>query len=80
MADALEVLRWVRLPDGTRINYVVDVLGRRIGRKVNGTLGQGFLYQDALRIAAELNPDGSVRSRFVYGTRDNVPEYMIQNR
>ena len=74
--DALGALRWVTLPTGTRIDYVIDAMGRRIGRKVNGALMQGFLYQSDLRIAAELSPSGEVLSRFVYGTQVNVPEYM----
>jgi RHS repeat-associated protein len=45
---------------------------------VNGTLVQGFLYEDQLRIAVELDGNGDVVSRFVYGTRINVPEYMIK--
>ncbi|MEO7181305.1 MAG: RHS repeat-associated core domain-containing protein [Gemmatimonadaceae bacterium] len=76
--DGFNALRWVRLPNGTRVDYLVDVLGRRIGRKVDGALVQGFIYQSDLQIAAELAPDGSVRSRFVYGTRENVPEYMVR--
>ena len=76
--DAGGALRWVVLPDGTRIDYVIDAMGRRIGKKVNGTLTQGFLYESDLRIAAELTPSGAVRSRFVYGTRANVPEYIEQ--
>jgi RHS repeat-associated protein len=42
-------------------------------------LEQGFLYEDQLRIAAELDGSGNVVSRFVYGTRVNVPEYLVQN-
>jgi len=39
---------------------------------------QGFLYQSPLRIAAELDGNNNVVSRFVYGTKINVPEYMIK--
>jgi RHS repeat-associated protein len=49
-----------------------------VGKKVNGTLVQGFLYQDQLKIAAELNGNGNVVSQFVYGGKSNVPEYMIK--
>ncbi len=71
-------LRSVTLPNGNQINYVIDGRNRRIGKKVNGTLTQGFLYDGQLRIVAELNGSGNLKSRFVYGTRANVPEYMIQ--
>jgi hypothetical protein len=29
--------------------------------------------------SAQLDPDGSVRSRFVYGTRSTVPDYMLRD-
>ena len=74
--DALGALRWVTLPTGARIDYVIDAMGRRIGKKVNGALMQGFLYESDLGIAAELSPSGAVLSRFVYGAQVNVPEYM----
>lgn len=44
--DAFGNLRSVVLPDGTRIDYVIDGQNRRVGKKVNGTLAQGFLYED----------------------------------
>ena len=45
---------------------------------MNGTLTQGFLYQDGLKPVAELDGSNDVVSRFVYATRTNVPEYMIK--
>jgi RHS repeat-associated protein len=76
--DALGNLRHVTLPGGTALEYVIDPENRRVGRKVDGVLEQGFLYEDQLRIAAELDGSGGVVSRFVYGTRVNVPEYMVK--
>ena len=76
--DALGALRWVTLPGGTRIDYVIDASGRRIGKQVNGVFTQGFLYESALRVAAELTPGGAVLSRFVYATQANVPDYMVR--
>jgi len=69
----------VALSSGARVAYVLDGANRRIGKKVNGSLVQGFLYQDQLRPVAELDGNGSVVSRFVYGTRPNVPDFMIKN-
>ena len=69
----------VTLPESKLIEYVVDGRNRRIGKKVNGTLVQGFLYESQLRPAAELDGAGNVVSRFIYGTKINVPEYMIKN-
>ncbi len=37
------------------------------------------LYSDQLRIIAELDRGGNLISRFVYGERPNVPEYMVRN-
>src|SRR5947208_8793483 len=64
---------------GKRVDYVLDPANRRIGKKVNGMLVQGFLYQDQLRPVAELDGSNNVVSRFVYGTRPYVPDFMIKN-
>jgi len=74
--DALGNLLSVVLPDGTRIDYVIDAQNRRIGKKVNGTLMQGFLY-DGSRVMAELDGSGNVVSRFVYAGASNVLAYLI---
>ena len=39
---------------------------------------QGFLYDGQLRIVAELDGSNAVVSRFVYGEKSNVPDYMIK--
>jgi len=74
--DVFGNLKLVTLPDNTQIEYLTDGRNRRIGKKINGTLTQGFLYQDQLKPAAELDAGGAVVSRFVYATKANVPEYM----
>jgi RHS repeat-associated protein len=66
------------LPDGRHIDYVLDARSRRIGRKVDGALAQGFLYNSALTIAAELDGAGNVVSRFVYATQAHVPDYLVR--
>jgi RHS repeat-associated protein len=76
--DIFGNLTSVTLPNGTQIEYVIDGQNRRIGKKVNGTLVQGFIYGSQLRPAAELDGAGNVVSRFIYGTRINVPDYMIK--
>jgi RHS repeat-associated protein len=77
--DVLGNLKNVTLPDGTSIAYVIDGQNRRIGKKVNGTLVQGFLYQSGLNPVAELDGSNNVVSRFVYGSRANVPDYMVKD-
>jgi RHS repeat-associated protein len=76
--NALGNLQGVTLPDGTQVAYVIDGRNRRVGKKVNGTLVQGFLYEGALAPAAELDGNGNVTARFIYGTRSNVPDYLIK--
>jgi RHS repeat-associated protein len=79
--DVLGNLRRVDFAGGDHIDYAIDAADRRVGRKavIGGvTTEQRFLYQDELKIAAELDASNAVVSRFVYGTRSNVPEYMIR--
>ena len=74
--DVFGNLLKVILPDGKVIDYIIDGNDRRIGKKVNGALVQGFLYEDALSPVAELDASNNIVSRFVYGTKINVPDYM----
>ena len=76
--DVLGNLKSVIGPTGFTIEYIIDGQNRRIGKKVNGTLVQGWLYQNQLNPVAELDGTGNVVSRFVYGTKANVPDYMVK--
>jgi RHS repeat-associated protein len=75
--DALGNLRHITLPDSTQIDYLIDGRNRRIGKKVDGTLTQQWLYQDQLNPVAELDGSDNIVARFVYGSKSNVPDYMI---
>ncbi len=75
--DVLGNLLQVGLP-GETVDYVIDGRNRRIGKKVNDVLVQGFLYQDSLNPIAELDAQDNVVARFVYGSRSNVPDYMVK--
>ena len=77
--DALGNLLSVTLPDGMQLDYVIDGENRRIGKKVNGTLVQGLLYEDGLNPVAELDGNGIVVARFVYGSKENVPDYIVKS-
>jgi RHS repeat-associated protein len=77
--DELGNLVRASLPGDVVIDYLLDGRNRRVGKKINGTLVQGLLYQDELRPAAELAADGSVRSRFVYADKGHVPSLMIRD-
>jgi RHS repeat-associated protein len=60
------------------IEYVIDGRNRRVGRVVDGQLVQGLLYGDQLNPVAELDSLGSVVSRFVYGSKANVPDFIVK--
>ncbi len=77
--DVIGSLTKVTLPGGMVIDYVIDGRNRRIGKKVDGILVQGFLYQDQLNPVAELDGTGNITARFVYGSKSNIPDYMIKN-
>lgn len=76
--DVFGNLRSVQIP-GRAIDYVVDAQNRRIGKKVNGALVQGWLYAGQIRVVAELDSESVTSARFVYGSRPNVPDYLIKN-
>jgi RHS repeat-associated protein len=76
--DALGNLRSVLLPDNTLVEYLVDGLNRRIGRKVNGVVVKRCLYLDRLRPIAELDGAGNVVITFVYASGSNSPAFMVK--
>lgn len=76
--DALGNLRSVALPDGSTLEYLTDALDRRVARILNGQTTQLLLYGIGPAPVAELDQSGVVRSRFVYGSRPSVPDYMIR--
>ncbi len=77
--DVLGNLMGVTLPNGDQIDYLIDGQNRRIGKKLNGSLVQGLLYQDDLNPVAELDGAGNVVSFFVYASQGNVPDYIFKN-
>jgi RHS repeat-associated protein len=77
--DALANLRSVTLSNGTLIEYLVDGSGRRVGKKINGSVTQKWIYSSDLKILAELDSANNIVSRFVYTSSDNIPEYMVRS-
>ncbi len=67
------------------LEYEHDGLGRRVAKYEVTVVGgveqrvpvQGFLYDGQLRVVAELDGSGAVAKRFVYGTRENVPDLIL---
>jgi len=77
--DALSRLRKVVRANGTSYEYVVDGEGRRIAKKVNGTITRRWLYGKGLSPIAELDGSGAVVARYVYGSRTNTPDLVIRD-
>lgn len=79
--DVLGNLRSVTLPSGRVIQYFVDAQGRRVRRLATGggvaTEDTRWLYGDGLNPVAELNGSNQLRKVFVYASRANVPDYMV---
>ncbi len=61
---------------GARIEYVNDPLGRRVGRKVNGSLERGWLWLDQ-QVVAEWDPRTAGTKRFVYSEDALAPVLML---
>jgi len=76
--DEFSNLRQVGMPNGDQLEYVIDGRNRRVGKKVNGVMTQAFLYEDQLRIAAELDATGTIASVFVYSGSLNSPDYLAK--
>jgi RHS repeat-associated protein len=77
--DVFGNLKRVRLPNGDSITYIIDGTNRRVGKKRNGAFVKGFIYQNQLKLVAEVDSVGNVASRFIYGSNGIVPDQMIWN-
>jgi len=77
--DAIGNLRSVTLPSSQEITYIIDGQNRRVGKEVDGTPVQGFLYKDALNPIAELDGTKQVVSTFIYAEKPFVPSYMVKD-
>jgi RHS repeat-associated protein len=56
----------VTLPDGTLVDYVHDPLGRRIAKKVNGSVTEKYLWQGLTRLLAVFDGTDNLIMRFEY--------------
>ncbi|GEM_PF-1082216 len=75
--DTLGNLTKVELPNGTVVEYLIDGNDRRVGRKVGGNVTYQWLYHGPLTPIAELDSQGQVVARYVYGSQDHVPDYLL---
>ncbi|RZK45611.1 MAG: hypothetical protein EOO94_04085, partial [Pedobacter sp.] len=76
--DALGNLLVVQFSNGTKVDYLVDGSDRRVRRRLNNTFNAAYIYRDDLRPAAQLNSNGTIKSVFIYGSRSNSPDLIVQ--
>ncbi len=69
--------RRVTLPDATLIEYVHDPLGRRIAKKVNGTITEKYLWKGLTTLLAVYDGADNLIQRFEYAD-GRMPVAMIQ--
>lgn len=67
----------VDLPSGTVVEYLHDPLGRRIAKKVGGTITEKYLSQGRTKLLAVYNGSGTLVSRFEYAD-DRLPVAMTK--
>ena len=72
--DAFGNLKAVGLPNGTKISYVLDARGRRIGKMVSGKIVQGFVYSNQTQVIAMLDGKGQISQSFDYASKSNSPD------
>ena len=67
----------VTLPDNTFIEYVHDPSGRRIAKKINGTITEKYLWQGLTRLLAIYDGHDNLLMRFEYAD-GRMPAAMIR--
>jgi RHS repeat-associated protein len=60
------------------LDYIIDASGRRVGKKLNGAFSKQYVWSNALRIEAELDGGGNIKSRFIYSRSPNSPELIVR--
>ena len=59
------------------VEYKVDAHNRRVSRKVNTTMQNYFVWNMKNQLIAITDGSGTIQSRFVYGSKEHAPDYMI---
>ncbi|RYE35963.1 MAG: RHS repeat-associated core domain-containing protein, partial [Sphingobacteriales bacterium] len=76
--DALGNLLVVQYSNGTKVDYLVDGSDRRVRRRLNNSFNAAYIYRDSLRPVAQLNSNGTIKSIFIYGSKSNAPDLIVQ--
>ena len=77
--DVFGQLKTVNLPNGNVVSYKTDGENKRFSRLVNGVVQTMYSYNNQGQLVSEHNADGTLRSRYIYGTQAHSPDYMIKN-
>jgi len=67
----------VTLPDTRLIEYVHDPLGRRIAKKINGTITEKYLWQGQTRLLAVFDANDTLLMKFLYADA-RMPVAMLK--
>jgi RHS repeat-associated protein len=70
-------LTQVVLENGDVIAYEIDGLNRRVGKKKNNVLIERYLWNED-QLIAELNPNNTIKRRYIYVTKSHVPDYYVE--
>lgn len=70
--DDFGALRQASLPNGRKVQYLIDADGRRVGREVAGRLVAAYLYRLDGSLAAETDGAGKIVARFGYDDRGHL--------
>jgi RHS repeat-associated protein len=76
--DVFGNLKQVVLPVKT-INYDIDAIHQRIGRKNGSTLLGRYIYDANRRLIGELNSTNALTRRYIYASKKHVPDYFIDS-
>lgn len=76
--DVFGNLKQVTLPSKT-VNYAVDAQNRRIIKKDGTTIENYFIWNANNQLIGITDGAGILISRFVYGSKSHVPDYMMRS-
>ncbi len=76
--DGFGQLTDATLPNGDQVHYILDTAGRRVARQVNGATTDEYLYGNEIGPVAQLDGNGNLVARFVYGTNPVTPDYLVK--
>lgn len=62
---------------GINYSYIMDGRNRLVGKSVSGVLNRRYLYEDQLKVTAQLDASGVLQKEFVYASGLQTPDYMV---